>query len=135
MRTLKKGKLLLVGVLSLGMLGYTGEETYAQEVKTFTNFQVTYSGAEKFTPYSLRKSNTKAVVNLKNDTGTAWITATMKNSEGAYRGGTNVQRGKRATFATKNAKVNYKYKLGLRKTNNTGGGKVTIKGSWSSSGG
>lgn len=59
----------------------------------------------------------------------------MKNSDGAFRGGTNVQRGKRKTFETVNAKVDYKYKLGLRKTNNTGGGKVTIKGSWSASGG
>ena len=131
----EKGKFLLIGILTLGILGLSGEETSAQQVKTFKNFTVTYSGAEKFAPYSLRLSNTKAVVNLENDTGTAWITATMKNSKGAYRGGTTLQRGKRKTFSAVNAKVNYKYKLGLRKTNNTGGGKVTIKGSWSSSGG
>lgn len=59
----------------------------------------------------------------------------MKNSDNVYRGGTTVQRGKRATFTAVNAQVGYKYKLGLRKTNNTGGGKVTIKGSWSASGG
>lgn len=59
----------------------------------------------------------------------------MKNSNGVYRGGTTLQRGTRKTFSAVNAKVNYKYKLGLRKTNNTGGGIVTIKGSWSSSGG
>ncbi|AOH55982.1 hypothetical protein ABE28_016590 [Peribacillus muralis] len=91
--------------------------------------------AEKFAPYSLRKSNTRGVVNLSNDSGSAWITATMKNSDGVYIGGTTVQRGKRATFSAVNCKVGYKYKLGLRKTNNTGGGKVTIKGSWSASGG
>ncbi|MDR1567803.1 MAG: hypothetical protein LBS33_03915 [Streptococcaceae bacterium] len=55
----------------------------------------------------------------------------MKNSEGAFRGGTEVQRGKRAEFATPNAQGGYYYRLGLRKTNNTGGGSVTIKGSWS----
>lgn len=128
-------KFFLVCIISLGMLSYVGEVTHAQEVRTFSGFKVTYSGGEKFAPYSLRKSNTKAVVNLSNDTGTAWITATMKNSDGAFRGRTKVQRGKRKTFETVNAKVDYKYKLGLRKTNNTGGGKVTIKGSWSASGG
>lgn len=132
---MRKSKLVLTGLLSLGILRYAGTETQAQEVKTFTGYNVTYSGAGKFAPYSLRKSNTRGVVNLSNDSGTAWITATMKNSDGVYRGGTTVQRGKRATFSAVNCKVGYKYKLGLRKTNNTGGGKVTIKGSWSASGG
>ena len=128
-------KILLAGILSLGTIAYVGEATHAQDVKTFSGFNVTYSGAEKFAPYSVREADSKAVVNLSNDTGTAWITATMKNSDGVYRGGTTVQRGKRATFNAVNAQVNYKYRLGLRKTNNTGGGNVTIKGSWAASGG
>lgn len=127
-------KVLLAGILSIGAMGYVSEEANAQDPKEFKNFKVTYSGGEKFAPYSVRESNTNAVVNLSNDTGTAWITATMKNSEGAYRGGTNVQRGKRTTFEAVNAQVNYKYRLGLKKTNNTGGGEVTIKGSWAASG-
>lgn len=43
--------------------------------------------------------------------------------------------GERKIFNTVTAKVNEQYRLGLRKTNNTGGERVTIKGSWSSSGG
>lgn len=74
----KRINLLLIATLSLSILGYFGEETHAQQVKTFEGFTVTYSGAEKFAPYSLRMSNTKAVVNLSNDTGTAWITAYEK---------------------------------------------------------
>ncbi|MCK1991747.1 hypothetical protein GW626_15460 [Peribacillus muralis] len=132
---MNKRKLIVTSLLSLGILGYAGTETQAQEVRSFSNFLVTYAGAEKFAPESLRKSNTKGVINLSNDTGTAWITASMKNSDGVHRGGTSVQRGKRATFTTVKAQVGYKYRLGLRKTNNTGGGKVTIKGSWSASGG
>lgn len=135
-----KKNLLLVGALSLGILGSAGNTVSADEISTFandaqkfTNFNVTYSGAEKFAPYSVKKDASNAVVNLASDTGTAWITATMKNSEGAYRGGTNVQRGTRATFPSVNAQVNYKYKLGLRKTNNTGGGSVTISGTWAAS--
>lgn len=54
----------------------------------------------------------------------------MKNSDGVYRGGCTVQRGKRAVFANTGS-AGYAYKLGLKKTNNTGGGSVTIKGSWS----
>lgn len=55
----------------------------------------------------------------------------MRNSEGAYRGGVNLQRGQRLTFETPSAQAGYAYRLGMRKLNNTGGGSVTIKGSWS----
>ncbi len=50
--------------------------------------------------------------------------------DGASRGVVNVQRGKRQEFET-TAKIGYIYRLGLKKTNNTGGGSVSIKGSWS----
>lgn len=103
-----------------------------RQIGNFSNFKVTYSGAEKFTDYLLKyTTGSRGVVNLSDDTGTAWITATMKNSNGAYRGGVNLQRGTRATFETTNAVAGYNYRLGLRKTNDTGGGTVTITGSWS----
>lgn len=104
----------------------------ARNIGTFENFKVTYSGGEKYTSYlvkTITKSN--GVVNLENDSGTAWITATMRNSNGDYRGSVDVQRGKRETFGTPKAESGYKYRLGLKKKYNTGGGKVTIKGSWS----
>ncbi|KUF29640.1 MULTISPECIES: hypothetical protein [Lysinibacillus] len=124
---------LMVSALSLGFLGAMNGEALAKDPQTFTNFTVTYSGAEKFAPYSVRHSDTDAIVNLANDSGTAWITATMKNSNDVYRGGTTLQRGERKTFAAVNAAVNHQYKLGLRKTNDTGGGSVTISGSWAAS--
>lgn len=104
----------------------------AREIGEFSNFTVKYSGSEKYTSYVLKEATGRnGVVNLSNDTGTAWITANMRNADGAYRGGTQVQRGKRAEFVTSNAQGSYYYRLGLKKTNNTGGGQVTIKGSWS----
>lgn len=119
--------LAIATISSIGAIGAS-----ARQVGQFDNFTVTYSGNEKFTSY-LTKAVTgrKGVVNLENDSGSAWITATMRNSDGAYRGGVNLQRGTRKTFATTNAQAGYMYRLGLRKTNNTGGGSVTIKGSWS----
>ncbi|WP_313538466.1 hypothetical protein [Enterococcus sp.] len=118
-------------VLGLVIIG-TASEVNARQIGEFSSFKVNYSGSEKFTGY-LTKATTgrNGVVNLSNDTGTAWITANMKNSEGAYRGGTTLQRGKRAEFKTSNAVAGYKYRMGMRKTNDTGGGSVTIKGSWS----
>lgn len=105
----------------------------ARSIGDINCFTVKYSnyGEEKYTPFvSKYTDGGNAVVNLKNDSGSAWITANMRNSNGAFRGGCNVQRGKREVFAT-TGKAGYAYKLGLAKTNNTGGGKVTINGSWS----
>lgn len=103
----------------------------ARQIGEFSNFTVTYSGSEKYTGFLKKETtSTKAVINLSNDTGTAWITAQVRNSDGASRGVVNVQRGKRQEFET-TAKNGYIYRLGLKKTNNTGGGSVTIKGSWS----
>ncbi|MDR2833330.1 MAG: hypothetical protein LBV67_06425 [Streptococcaceae bacterium] len=121
-KVLLLSSVLLVGATSVG----------ARSIGTFSNFSVTYKGGEKFTSYVTKATTGRAgAVNLSNDTGTAWISANMRNSEGAFRGGTNVQRGKRATFNTPNAQGGYWYRLGMRKTNNTGGGTVTIRGSWS----
>ncbi|WP_314208181.1 hypothetical protein [Vagococcus salmoninarum] len=113
---------------------FSSEVAFARQIGYFTNFKVDYSSTGQ---ESLTGSRTKAVtnrrgaINLSDDTGSAWITATMRNSNGAYRGRTDVQRGKRATFATPGAEATYNYRLGLKKTNNTGGGTVRITGSWS----
>lgn len=126
-------KKLLLTVLTISTIASAGTiAANAREIGEFQNFKVTYRGNERFTGY-LTKAVTgrKGVVNLSNDSGSAWISANMKNSNGAYRGGTNLQRGTRSTFKTPNAKANYQYHLGLKKTNNTGGGTVIIKGSWS----
>ncbi|SDZ48387.1 hypothetical protein SAMN05421736_11449 [Evansella caseinilytica] len=128
MKRCKKITVLLLIILMVAGAGATS----AREIGSFSKFEVTYSGPEKFTSYLVKeKTGRDGVVNLSNDTGSAWITATMRNSNGDYRGGVFLQRGTRETFETTNAVANYKYRLGLRKTNNTGGGKVTIKGSWS----
>lgn len=112
-------------------MGVSSISAGARQVGSFSNFTVTYSGGEKFTSYLFKETtSSKAVLNLSNDTGSAWITGTVRNSEDGYRGDVTLQRGTRETFST-TAKSGYKYKMGLRKTNNTGGGSVTIKGSWS----
>ena len=120
----------MAATITLSLAG-TVIPTYAKSVGKFSNFTVTYSGGEKFTePVSKWKNGGNGVVNLSNDTGTAWITANMKNSDGVYRGGCTLQRGTRKVFPNTGL-ANYKYKLGLSKTNDTGGGSVTIKGTWS----
>ena len=97
---------------------FSSEVAFARQIGYFTNFKVDYSSTGQ---ESLTGSRTKAVtnrrgaINLSDDTGSAWITATMRNSNGAYRGRTDVQRGKRATFATPNAEATYNYRLGLKK--------------------
>ena len=127
---MKLKKVLLAATITLSLAG-TVIPAYAKSVGTFSNFTVTYSGGEKFTPYvSKWKDGGNGVVNLTNDTGTAWITANMKNSDGVYRGGCTLQRGTRKVFPNTGL-ANHSYKLGLSKINNTGGGSVTIKGSWS----
>lgn len=128
-----KIKKILASVMAVATLSTAGAITAsAREIGEFEDFTVTYSGNEKFTSYLTKAvTDRDGVVNLSNDTGSAWITATMKNSNGVYRGGVTLQRGTRETFATLNALAGYLYRLGLRKTNNTGGGSVTITGSWS----
>jgi len=128
-KSTKKIGLLLAMIVTVG--GITTPVS-ARGIGEFQNFKVTYSGAEKYTG-EVNKSVTgrKGAVNLSQDTGTAWITVNMRNRDLAFRGGTTVQRGKRATFATPNAQGGFWYKLGMKKTNNTGGGSVTIKGNWS----
>lgn len=125
---MKKTVLAMALVLSLAA---GTVPTYAKAVGTFSNFTVTYSGGEKFTrEVSKYKDGGNGVVNMNKDSGTAWITANMKNLNGVYRGGCTLQRGTRKTFPTTGS-AGYLYKLGLSKTNNTGGGTVTINGSWS----
>lgn len=121
---------LILGAIVLLLTTLAVPVSAAQNVGTFSNFTVTYSGAEKFTAYRTKcHTNRAGAVNLSNDTGAAWITANMKNSKGEFRGGTTLKRGTRKTFSSSGTE-NYKYRLGLRKTDNTGGGSVTIKGSW-----
>ena len=123
-------KTVLATALALSIIAGT-MPTYGKSVGIFSNFTVTYSGGEKFTKaVSKYKDGGNGVVNMNNDSGAAWITANMKNSDGVYRGGCTLQRGTRKTFPN-TGKAGYMYKLGLSKTNNTGGGRVTMNGSWS----
>ena len=124
-----------VAVFTMGSLMFLNlgmNTAQARWIGNFSNFQVTYSGGEAPTSF-VGKSVTdrRGVVNLNGDTGTAWVTANMRNSAGAFRGGVTLQRNTRRTFATPNAQGGFAYRLGIRKTNNTGGGSVNITGSWS----
>ena len=97
-----KIKKILASVMAVATLSTAGAITAsAREIGEFEDFTVTYSGNEKFTSYLTKAvTDRDGVVNLSNDTGSALITATMKNSNGVYRGGVTLQRGTRETFAT-----------------------------------
>ena len=126
---MKKRAICLLCTLGVGMLscGFGS----AKKVDSFNEFQVTYSGGERYTDYVEKDvTNRDGVVNLNRDSGSAWVTANMKDEEGNYYGGVTLQRGTRKTFAS-NGRKGQNYHLGIRKTNNTGGGTVKINGSWS----
>lgn len=124
-------KRLVVAISAFSIIVGGTLSVQAREIGEFSSFKVTYKGAEKFTGYLYKAvTNGNGVVNLSNDTGTAWITANMKNSDGVFRGGVNLQRCTRKEFSSTGT-AGYKYRLGLKKTNNTGGDSVVIKGSWS----
>lgn len=126
-------KKVCIGLASLFILSSIGGIFVdARQIGQFSNFEVTYSGGERYTSYLIKQtSKNTAVVNLSNDSGSAWIAARMVNSENKARGYLEVQRGKRGVMTTSGAKPGYSYRLGLKKARNTGGGRVVIKGSWS----
>lgn len=116
------GALLIAGVIG-------GTSIASADVGQVNAYDVTYQGKEVYTGY-VKKAKTvkKGAVNLKNDSGTAYITATMRNSEGKSRGVAYAQRGKRVEFDNTGS-VNYVYRLGLVKTN--AGSPVRVVGTWS----
>jgi len=75
-------------------------------------------------------SNGDVVVKLAKDSGDAWITATLRNSDRDVRGTVDLQCGIRKEFAS-TGQAWYYYRLGLKKTNSTGGTSVVLNGSWS----
>lgn len=128
-------EMIIFSLTLIGGIVLSGSmNSQARRIGYMNNFTVVYGTSvndEKFTD-DLPKavSNRDAVVNLENDNGTAWVTVTVRNSNNASRGSTNLQRGTRKEFDC-TGQAYYNYKLGVRKRYNTGGGKVTINGSWS----
>ena len=121
-------------LLAAGVILYSNENAQARRIGYMNKFTVYYGTGvndEKFTDEQPKAvTNRDAVVNLADDSGTAWVTCTVRNSNNESRGSTNLQRGTRKEFAC-TGQAYYNYKLGVRKTYDTGGGKVTINGSWS----
>lgn len=111
-----------------GGLLFAGAAEADASVRSFSNINLTYNGGHKQAGNALTKSTTSksGALNLTNDTGTAWIIGTLRNSEGSARGTVRVQRGKRATFTT-TAQQGYSYRMFVHKENP---GTVTIRGSW-----
>ncbi|MFZ3591819.1 hypothetical protein ACOI1C_22055 [Bacillus sp. DJP31] len=123
----KSGKVLAALILA-SVVGGTSIAG-AQQVGSVNAYDVTYQGKEVYTGYVGKDyNNGYGVVNLSNDTGTAYITATMGNSAGASRGIAAAQRGERVEFANTGS-AGYVYRLGLVKTNS--GTPVRVVGTWS----
>ena len=134
MKKFKKIVAVLLAVATVAVIG-SGMIAQAQEREKdyFDGFKVTYSslGTERYTK-SLTKlvTNRNAVVNLEKDNTSNWIMATVRNSDNASRGSVYIKEGTRKTFACSGTR-NYKYKLGLKKTNSSGGTTAYLYGSWS----
>jgi hypothetical protein len=125
-----KKNLVILTVCSLligGGIVAVPSETDAS-IRSFSKIKLTFDAGEKQAGSTLKKatSSTKGALNLKNDSGTAWINGHLRNSDNKSRGQVRVQRGKRATFSH-SAKKDYNYKMMVSKENP---GTVTIKGSW-----
>lgn len=124
-----------VGVLAMSSLLLVGggNSVGAKEIGRFSGFNVTFSGVEKTTnDQEKHVTGRDAVVNLDNDTGSAWILVNMRKNTGELRGSTEVQRGKKEYIRLGNdSKKGQRFYLGMKKKHNTGGGNVTIKGRWS----
>lgn len=122
--------LTMAGVISFGSFGSTASARNFGDLDGYTVYydKNTFSSKVKKTT-----DNQETVINLKNDSGCAWITFRMKNKNGGGTyGAVALQRGTRASMSTSGAESGEKYKLGMSKTYNTGGGEVTIvEGTWS----
>lgn len=129
MKNIKKKSAKVLGTLLVaGAIGGTSIAGAAQ-VGNINAYDVTYQGKQVYTSYVKKMyDNGKGAVNLKEDSGTAYITATMRNSEGDSRGICAAQRGERVEFPNTGS-ANYNYRLGLVKTN--AGDPVRVVGTWS----
>ncbi|GEM_PF-6853144 len=124
---MNKGLKFLTGLMIAGAIGTC---SYASaKTGSINAFDVTYQGPTVYTGKATQ-ATTKQVgyIDLTNDSGTAYITSTMYNSEGAYRGQTTAQRGKKVDLKHTGTQW-YEYKLGLVKTNP--GNPVRVVGTWS----
>lgn len=125
----KQSKVIIAAALSITLLG--GSFASAKSVGKLNSFKASYLGDEHFTG-SIEKNvtNRKAVINLCRDSGTAWVTANMKDKSGNYYGSVTLQRGTKGYIKNDGVRGK-KYRLGIRKTNDTGSGVVDINGAWS----
>lgn len=89
-----KSKKLLGSVMAFSLvmsMSISSVANASQDIGYFSNFTVTFSGGERVTGERYKQiDNEKAVVNLKEDSGDAWISATLRNSDGAARGSTEL---------------------------------------------
>lgn len=122
--------LTMAGVVSFGSFGSTAA---ARNIGDLDGYTVYYGKTTLTTKVKKTTSKQETVVNLRNDSGCAWITFRMKNKNGGGNyGAVALQRGTRASMSTAGAEKDESYKLGMSKTYNTGGGEVTIvEGTWS----
>ncbi len=122
--------LTMAGVVSFGSFGSTAS---ARNIGDLDGYTVYYDKTTLTTKLKKTTAKQETVINLKNDSGSAWITFRMRNANGGGNYGTvALQRGSRAIMCTSGAAKDENYKLGMSKTYDTGGGQVTIvEGTWS----
>ena len=120
----------LMFVLSSNMM--VSQARYIDDFEDFVVYYETTTVGEKYTRYLLKTRDLEyAVLNLTPTTANGkYITAIMRNDEGAARGSVNMKVGTRSQFAT-TGQAGYRYRLGIRKTYNSDGLAATLYGSWS----
>ena len=120
--------LLICGAV-MGSMGVTASARYIRE---FANISAVVGTDTKVSNNPLMKcGSTNAVFNYSggNSSGdSSLVTATIRNSDNAYRGSCSADKGERKVFST-SASINYYYDLYVSKTYS--GSSILVSGSWS----
>jgi len=123
-----KKKMITVGILSVFAVGMFQPAAEARNIGRI-NTSINATGEVRTQLHGKVNDTKRGVVNLTEGTNSAWVTASMRNSNNEYRGGVTLRGNERREFAqTSVAAKGFLYKLGLRKTD---AGSMTVKGSWS----
>jgi len=114
------------------IMGNVGISASARQIREFSNISASVGTERKVSSVPLTKSgSTDAVFNYSGGSASgdnSMVTATVRNSNKAYRGSCSAIRGIRKTFTT-TATAGYEYDLYLTKTYS--GSSILVTGSWS----
>lgn len=136
---MKKKLMKATGVLGMAstilITGLATDKVYAGKDVGYYGYETPYVisyGGDRHTSYRMKyNAGANGVVNMNQDTGSAWVQHDMKDERGAIVAPRfYAQRGTRVTFRTGKAKIEELYRLSISKRYPTGV-PVAIKGRWS----